>query len=271
MDRIKKWISHPDHPNILLFYYLYALSMISVCMLTKNAEASLAPTLESLIGFSEVVILDNGSSDKTLEIAKKYPNVRIEHSPFIGFGPLRNLASKYALNDWILAIDSDEILSPPLLGELSTLKLDSQCVYSIPRHNYYNGKRIRGCGWDPERVVRLYHRKTARYADSQVHESLESDDLKIISLKSPLLHTPYRSTSDFLSKMQHYSTLFANQSQGNKKSSLAKAIGHGFFAFFKSYILKRGCFCGREGFIISVYNGNTAFYKYLKLRDGSPK
>src|SRR5579872_2385874 len=80
--------------------------MISVCMLTKNAEATLAPTLDSLKGFAEVVVLDNGSSDQTLEIAKKYPNVRIEHSPFIGFGPLRNLAARFAKNDWILAIDS---------------------------------------------------------------------------------------------------------------------------------------------------------------------
>ncbi len=241
--------------------------MISICMLTKNAEATLAATLDALKRCGEIVLLDNGSSDGTLELAKTYPNVRIECSPFIGFGPLRNRAAEFASNDWILAIDSDEVPSPALLDELSRLKLDPHCVYSIPRHNYYNGKRIRGCGWDPEKVVRLYHRKSTGYSESQVHESVADKHLEIIDLKSPLIHTPYRSTADFLAKMQHYSTLFAKENQTKKKSSLTKAIGHGLFAFLKSYFLKRGFLCGREGFIISLYNGNTAFYKYLKLAE----
>jgi len=241
--------------------------MFSICMLTKNSEATLAATLSSLSLFPEVVLLDNGSVDSTFDIAKKYGNVRIEQMPFVGFGRLRNEAAGFASSDWILAIDSDEILSPPLINELRSLKLDAGCVYSIPRHNFYNGKRIRGCGWGNERVVRLYNRKKTQFGDADVHESVQTTGSKVVFLKSPLLHTPYRSTADFLAKMQHYSTLFAKQHAGKKKSSFGKAIGHGLFSFFRSYFLKAGWIDGKEGFAISVYNGNTAFYKYLKLKE----
>ena len=234
-------------------------------MLTKNAEATLDKTLQALQSFPEIVILDNGSTDGTLDLARQFANVRIHQMPFIGFGPLRNEAVKFASNDWILAIDSDEIPSPSLLSELQNLQLDPHQVYALPRHNYYRGKKIRGCGWGSEWVVRLYHRKQARFSDSEVHESLIVGNLKVVRLSFPLIHTPYRSTAEFLAKMQHYSTLFAKQNQGKKKSSLGKAIGHGLFAFLRSYLIKGGFLSGKEGFIISIYNGNTAFYKYLKL------
>jgi glycosyltransferase involved in cell wall biosynthesis len=239
--------------------------MITVCILTKNAAATIKATLDSTRSFSEVLILDNGSTDHTLEIASQYPNVKICKSPFIGFGPLRNEAADLASNGWILALDSDEVLSPPLLQELSHLKLDPQESYTVARHNFYNGKRIRGCGWDPEYVARLYHRENTRYSTAQVHESLLA--IKLHPLQSPLLHTPYRSTADFLAKMQHYSTLFAEQYRHKKRSSLAIALVHGIYAFIRSYFLKRGVFCGKEGFIISLYNGNVTFYKYLKLAE----
>jgi hypothetical protein len=180
---------------------------------------------------------------------------------------LRNLAASLAQNDWILALDSDEILSSPLLVELASLKLDPTCAYAIPRHNFYNGKQIKGSGWHPEWVVRLYHRKKTAYSNTAVHESVLTDPVKVVRLQHPILHTPYRATADFLAKMQHYSTLFAEQNRGKKRSSVSKAAGHAIFAFFKSYVLQRGILDGKEGFIISLYNANTAFYKYLKLAE----
>jgi glycosyltransferase involved in cell wall biosynthesis len=239
--------------------------MISVCILTKNVSATLQKTLESTRLFSEVVILDNGSTDETCQIASLFPNVKIYHSPFIGFGRLRNKAALFATHDWILALDSDEVLSPSLIEEILRLKLDPQMAYLIPRHNFYNGKRIRGCGWDHEKVARLYHRLSHSFSEAEVHESLQYK--QSIELSSPLLHTPYRSTTDFLTKMEHYSTLFAKQYKGKRKSSFFKAISHALYAFFRSYFLKRGLFCGSEGFIISLYNANTTFYKYLKLKE----
>ena len=241
------------------------MMMISVCILTKNAGHTLKMTLESVRAFSEVILLDNGSTDHTLEIAAHYPNVQIHKSPFIGFGALRNKAAKLAKNDWIFALDSDEILSPPLLAELEKLVLDERWAYLFPRHNYLHGKRIRGCGWDPEHVARLYHRNRTQFSESQVHESLMAKEL--LKIPFPILHTPYRTTEDFLSKMQHYSTLFAEQNRGRKKSSFWIALAHGSYAFFRSFLFKRGIFCGTRGLVISFYNASTTFYKYLKLAE----
>lgn len=240
--------------------------MISICILTKNSAPSLAATLASVRRFPEVILFDTGSTDATIDIGNQFSNVVVHQTYFSGFGPLRNQAASLASHDWILAIDSDEILSSSLQEEILSLKLNPQCIYEIDFHNYYNGKRILGCGWHPESHIRLYNRRFTRFSDSFLHESVLQNGLTIQKLRHPILHTPYRSISDFLSKMQHYSDLFAKQNE-RRKSSFSKAIWHGFGAFFTSYFIKRGCLCGKEGFIISFYNANMAYYKYLKLAE----
>lgn len=239
--------------------------MISVCILTKNSEKTLQATLDSVKDFPEVVLLDTGSSDRTIEIAKEYPNVKIHNSHFYGFGPLRNEIAKRSSHDWILALDSDEVLSENLAQEILNARLNPLIAYGMPRHNFYQGQRIRGCGWGGDKVVRLYNRKTTQFCSSAVHESLQAK--KVYRFRFPLLHTPYLSTEDFLRKMQHYSSLFAEQYKGEKHSSFCKALGKALFTFFRSYIIKKGILDGSSGFVISLYNANTAFYKYLKLRD----
>jgi glycosyltransferase involved in cell wall biosynthesis len=240
--------------------------MISVTVLTRNSQETLGSTLASLQRFPQVIVYDSSSTDATLDIAQKFPNVKIIHGQFAGFGPTHNAASALAANDWILSIDSDEIVTPELAEEILKLPLDPKNAYQINRRNYFNGKWIRWCGgWHPDPVVRLYNRSTTRFTEDIVHERVIADGLKLIPLPSPLIHTPYRSMEDFLSKMQTYSTLFAKQYQGKKKSSMGKAIAHGSFAFLKSYLLKKGFLGGKEGYIISLYNGQTAFYKYVKL------
>ena len=244
--------------------------MITVCILTKNSAATLAATLDSTTSFPEVLLLDNGSNDATVEVARGYPNVRVATRPFEGFGRLRNLAADLASNDWILALDSDEILSPALLAELKSLALHPQSVYSMPRQNYYNGKHIKGCGWHPDRVLRLYHRRWTAYAETRVHESLRlPEGSQVHKLDAPLLHTPFRSAAEFLAKMQHYSTLFAEEHAGKKKASAIKAFFHGAWAFFRSYVLQRGFLLGAEGFTVSLYNAGSVTYKYLKLLEAN--
>ncbi|NGX27238.1 MAG: hypothetical protein K940chlam6_01171 [Chlamydiae bacterium] len=245
--------------------------MITATILTKNCQKTLKKTLDSLINFSEIIVLDSGSSDETLTIAKKYPNVKVHTSPFLGFGPMHNYVAKLANHDWILSIDSDEILTKELANEILSLQLDSNHIYSIQRNNFYNGKHIKWCGgWHPDWVHRLYHRGKTGFSEDLVHEKVKKADLVLTPLKNPLLHTPYLEISDFLDKMQHYSALFAEQNEG-QMGSLSQAIFHSWFAFIKSYIFKRGFLGGREGFIISMYNGHTAFYKYLKLAERTEK
>ena len=233
--------------------------MISVTILTKNNESTIQQTLESVKAFDDVVVLDSGSSDQTLAIAKSFSNVRVFETVFEGFGPMRKLAAKKAKHDWILSLDSDE----ELMGLLD-MDLDPTRVYSFPFHNYFNGKWIKGCGWYPDRHVRLYHRMQTNFSDDLVHEKVQTNGLKEVRLSVAIKHTSYQSIGDFLTKMQRYSSLFSQQNS-LQSSSIVKALTHGWWAFLKSYVLKRGFLCGREGFIISQYNGHTAYYKYLKL------
>ena len=243
--------------------------MISVVILTKNSSKTISRTLQSLKEFDEVVIYDTGSTDNTLKIVRNFENVKkVIKAKFQGFGKLRNLAASYAKNDFILALDSDEVLPQPLVNEIKALKLDENTGYEFLSHNFFNGKHIKCCGWHPRLVVRMYNRKKTCFDPSkEVHEVVIIKNLKIHRLKNPLFHYPYRSISDFLEKMQKYSDLFAIQNRHKKSSSYSKAVFHGFFAFFKSYFLKKGIFYGKEGFFISFYNANTAFYKYLKLME----
>lgn len=243
--------------------------MISVTVLTKNSQKYLREVLSSLQKFDEVIIYDNGSSDQTLEIARSFPNVSIHKGLFLGFGPTHNLASSLARNEWILSIDSDEIVTEELAEEILKLDLDKEKVYAFSRHNEYNGKFIKWCGWYPDRQVRLYNRSVTRFSEAEVHESVVTKGLQIVLLNSFLRHYSYEKTSDFLAKMQSYSDLFAKQNAGKKKSSPMTAVLHSFYAFIKSYLIKRGFMGGYEGFMISAYNAQTAFYKYIKLYEAN--
>lgn len=245
--------------------------MFSVVILAKNSADTIAQTLESVGQFPEVILLDSGSTDATLSICRNFSNVRIYKSSFLGFGSLRNLAATYATFDWILSLDSDERLSEDLQRELRELQLDPQLVYSFPFHNYLGEKWIRWCGWYPDRHIRLYHRKMTSFSLDRVHEKILQKGVVEKKLRNPILHLSYRSISDFLRKMESYSSLFAEQNQHKKKSSMGKAIVHGSYSFFKSYILQRGFLGGSAGFLISLYNSQTSFYKYLKLQEYNQK
>jgi glycosyltransferase involved in cell wall biosynthesis len=220
-----------------------------------------------------VVILDTGSTDATLAIARKFPNVKIFEGPFEGFGKTHNRATSLASNDWVFSLDSDEVLSDELIGELQTKTLDPNCVYAVRRKNFLYDKEITGCsGWNPDWVLRLYNRKSTSFDQAEVHEKvIVPPHLKRENLIHTMSHIPYRRVFDFLQKMQSYTDLFARQHKGRKKASMMKAITHSWATFLKSYFLKKGFLCGSEGFLISAYNGHVAFYKYLKLQEENLK
>jgi glycosyltransferase involved in cell wall biosynthesis len=245
--------------------------MISVTILTKDSARILPKVLDSVRSFDDVIVLDSGSSDDTLTIARGFPNVRVRSTQFKGFGPLHNEAAGLARHDWILSLDSDEVITPALCQELAALSLDPGCVYSLLMHNYYNGKWIRCCGWHPDKHARLYNRKRTRFTDAQVHEAIVMDGLKEVTLSAPVQHYSYTCISDFLAKTQRYSDLFAQQHQGRTRSSVSKAISHGLGAFLRSYLVKRGCTAGREGFVISMTAGFCGFYKYMKLLEANER
>ncbi|MEN8189540.1 MAG: glycosyltransferase family 2 protein [Thermodesulfobacteriota bacterium] len=250
------------------------MNRISVTILTKNSARHLAEVLDALKSFDEVILLDNGSTDNTLEIGLGFRNTVVYEHEFNGFGPMKNLAASYARNDWILSIDSDEICSAELVDEIKNIALDRSVLYIIPRQNYYQRELVRCCGWDHDMVKRLYHRQATCFSDLQVHESLIETGLQLQVLKNPMAHYSFEGVEGLIDKMQHYSSLYAIDHRGKKTATPAGALLRGIFAFLKYYFLQKGFLYGGKGLAIAVSNANGVFYKYMKLcelnKDDSP-
>ena len=244
---------------------------ISVTILTKNSSKYLSECLKSVECFDEIIVLDNGSSDNTIEIAKTFANVKIFTSPFIGFGPLKNLAASYASNDWIFSLDSDEVVSEGLRQEILNTKFEEHTIYEFERLNHYDGKIVTCCGWSPDKVLRIYNKNATSYNDAQVHESIIKNNMKIVKIDGKLIHYSFDSVESLLDKLQRYSTLWAEQNRFKRSSSITKATMRSLFAFFKNFILQKGFLCGKEGFLISVCNALGVFFKYTKLAEKNKK
>lgn len=247
-------------------------SQISAIVLTKNSEKKIKSCLDSLACFDEVVLLDNGSTDKTIDIARRYKNVKVIEHEFIGFGPLRNIAIKQAKYDWILAVDSDEEITEELFDEINALKLENDKVYAVSRLNHYQRKPVKCCGWYPDRVVRLFNRTMTSYDYGLVHESVQViPGIQRVELKNSLNHFPFDSVAELIDKMQKYSDLYAQENMNRRKASPVKAVLRALFSFFKNYVILRGFLYGYEGLLISVCNANGVFYKYVKLYEENKK
>lgn len=246
---------------------MHNLSKISVAMLTKNSARYLSKCLEALRDFDEIVILDNGSSDNTLTIAVQYTNVKIVEHPFIGFGKMKNLAASYAKNDWILSIDSDEIISVELVKEIKQILLEENAVYRIYRKNYYHQKHIDACGWENDRIVRLYNREQTNFTNQPVHETIITDGFKIVDLKGALHHYSFNNITELLDKLERYTTLFAKENRFKKKTYPLTAYLKKSFHFCKDYFFRKGFLYGYEGLVIAMSHANGSFYKYMKLHE----
>ncbi|MBI5380866.1 MAG: glycosyltransferase family 2 protein [Opitutae bacterium] len=240
-------------------------------MLTKNSGAHLGAALAALAWCDEIVVFDTGSVDDTRAIATAFPNVTWHQCQgrFPGFGTAHRLAAGLARHDWILSIDSDEVVSPALADEIRALALDPHTVYALPFQNYYNGRHITTCGWQREYHERLFCREVTDFSDRPVHEKVATEGLLVRRLRHPVQHYSYDSLDDFLRKMQVYTSLFASQHAGRKSGGAWHAWAHGAWAFLKCYVLQQGFRQGAEGFTISTYNAHTAVWKYLKLGEAN--
>ena len=242
-----------------------ALSRISVVLMVRDAEATLAATLNGLSRFAEVVIYDNGSQDKTLEIAGRYPNVRIHRGSFVGFGATRNRAAALATHDWIFSIDADEVPDEALLSDLGALALDQPgATYNVERQNWLLGKRVRYAGWGSQWLTRLYNRSQHRFTEVVVHEKVELKPGEIPGrIKGTLRHTAMRDAGDFLVKMHRYTMLKAGESERTYHPAIIMLKT--FWAFIRSYVLRLGILDGWRGLLISVSEANGVFYKYIVI------
>jgi glycosyltransferase involved in cell wall biosynthesis len=238
---------------------------ISAVVLTKNNQKTIKKTLESLESFDNVVVYDNGSVDNTLEIVKEFSNVHLVEGVFNGFGWTKNKAVSYALYDWIVIVDSDEVIDNELLYALQTKILDEKVVYQLNFKAFYKDIQVKYCGWNNQKIKRVYNRKITKYNDNHVHEDIITDGLKIGLLEGYIEHYSYQTISQFVQKADHYSTLFAQNNVGKRSSSPFKAILNAKYSFIKTYFFKRGFLDGYVGLVIAFSHMVTNFYKYMKL------
>ena len=241
-----------------------SINIITPVIIAKDSEATIKTCLESLNTFSEVILYINNSQDKTEEIAKTFPNVKIIDGEFFGFGETKNKATSYASTQWILSLDSDEVLSQEFIQSLSNIELKNDRVYTILRTNYYREQAIKHC-WGNDVIVRLYNREVTKFTDKKVHEKIITEGLKEEMIEGIVEHYPYATQTDFIIKLDRYSTIYAQDNVGKKSSSPLKAILNAHFSFFKTYFLKRGFLDGYAGLIIAFSHMATNFYKYMKL------
>lgn len=238
---------------------------VSAVMIVKNGARTIRRSLESLREFDNVVVYDNGSNDGTVEIAREYPNVDLIEGNFDGFGTTKNRAARFAKHEWILIIDSDEVVDETLLHVLQNKLLDPKTIYIVNFLAYYKEIPIRHCGWNNQKIRRLYNKTVTRFNDNAVHENIIDEGMKKEAIEGNMKHYSYMSISDFIIKLDRYSTLFAADNAGKKSSSPAKAFFNGLYSFFRTYILKRGFLDGYAGLVISFSHMATNFYKYIKL------
>jgi glycosyltransferase involved in cell wall biosynthesis len=238
---------------------------LSVIIITKNEADSIRDCLESVRFADEIVVLDSGSADDTAAICREYTDA-VHLTDWPGFGPQKNRALALAHGDWVLSIDADERVPEALRREiLATIAGVGPDAYRMPRRSWYCGRWIRHGGWSPDYVVRLFRRDRARFSDRLVHESVQTEG-PVGTLKTPLLHYPFRTLEQVLDKVNVYSTAGATALHARgARGSLSKALLHGAWAFVRTYLLLLGFLDGRQGLMLAISNAEGTYYRYVKL------
>jgi|GEM_PF-363968 len=241
---------------------------LSVVIITLNAERTLAQTLKSVNEWaSEIVLVDSGSTDNTLDIAQIY-RCRILHHHFDGFGTQKQFAIDQAANDWILLLDADETPDTILqasIQEILAENSDPDRSFSLPRSLIFMGKPLRHGGEQNKPVVRLFNRKHAHVTSALVHESIVSEG-PVTMLTGTLWHDSYGSLHEYVAKMNHYTSLNAQQSGYlQRKQGPLDVFVRFIFKFVKVYVFKRSVLDGLPGFVWAFFSAVYPVLKYVKL------
>jgi glycosyltransferase involved in cell wall biosynthesis len=243
---------------------------ISATIITLNEERNIARAIESLRCCDEIVVLDSGSTDRTIELAQKL-GARVVEDEWRGYANQKNRVAARATHDWVLSIDADEALSEALEGEIWHLKKSGPAydAYTLPRLAQYLGRWILHSGWYPDRKVRLYDRRKAEWVGDYVHESVKVRG-RVGHLEGNLLHFTCDSLSEHLRTMDRYTTLAAEEIVSRKeKVSFPRLIVEPPWTFLKTYFLQQGFLDGTEGLSIAYMAALYTFLKYVKARNMS--
>lgn len=244
---------------------------ISATIITCNEERNLPRAIESLRCCDEILVVDSGSTDRTVELAGKF-GARVIEAGWRGYAGQKNYAAGEAAHDWILSIDADEALSEDLEAEIWQLKKKGPAydAYTVPRLAQYLGRWILYSGWYPDRKIRLFDRNKAQWVGDYVHESVVSNG-RVGRLQGNLLHFTCGSLSEHLRTMDRYTTLAAEELAARRRRvGYRQLLLDPPWTFFKTYVLQRGFLDGVEGLSIAYMAALYAFLKYAKARFMSP-
>ncbi len=241
---------------------------LSLIVITRNEEASIERCLQSAAGIAdEIVVVDGGSTDRTLEIAREFGAKILEPKDWPGFGPQKQRAQDAASGEWILSLDSDEWIGEELFREIRDVLNDPSAAagYRMPRRNRFIGKIVRFGGWWPDHVLRLYRRDKGRFNDNLVHESVIVDD-EVRTLKHPIEHNTIVSAEDAEGKIERYAEIAAQELLARgRRCSLAEARLRGAAAYLRSFVLQMGFLDGRTGHRVARYQARYTYKKWAKV------
>ncbi len=240
--------------------------LVSVTIITRDEGANIDACLASVAWADEVLVVDCGSTDRTVEIARGR-GARVIVKDWPGYGAQKNFAAAEAAHDWILSVDADERVTPELAGEIrATLAANpAGAGFRVPRVTWHLGRWIRTTDWYPDYQLRLYDRRRARWKERRVHESVTADG-PVGQLKHDLQHYAYRDITHHHETMDRYTTLAAEDMYASgRRAGFVDLALHPPAAFLRNYVLRRGFTDGMPGLIISAMNAHYVFLKFAKL------
>jgi glycosyltransferase involved in cell wall biosynthesis len=233
-------------------------------VITKNEEANIGPCLDALAFCDERIVVDAGSADGTVALARE-KGARVETHDWQGFGAQKNFALSLAEGDWVLSVDADERVPPELAREIERAIADGRTDgFEVPRLSSFVGREMRHSGWFPDYVLRLFRRGKARFTDDLVHERVICDG-PIGRLSEHLAHNSVTRLEQAISRVDRYSTAGAEMLVASgRRVSFAQGITHGIWSFFRAYVLRLGFLDGHAGFLLAVANAEGTYYRYMK-------
>jgi glycosyltransferase involved in cell wall biosynthesis len=240
------------------------MPQLSAIVITRNEAGNIGECLDSLAFCDERIVVDCGSTDATVEIARGR-GARVEVHEWRGFGPQKSHALALATGIWVLSIDADERVTAELAAAIgAAIAKGDADAWEFPRLSSFCRRQMRHSGWYPDYVLRLFRRGEARFNDAIVHERVICAGV-VKRLQPPLIHHPVARLEDALSRVDRYSTASAEAIvTAGRKVSFMTGIGHGLYSFLRTYILRAGFLDGAEGFLLAVANAEGSFYRYMK-------
>ncbi len=243
------------------------MAALTVVSITFNEEKNITDCLASVAWADEVIVVDSGSRDRTVDEARGHAT-KVLLAPWKGYGAARNYALQHATGDWIFWLDADERVTPELAEELKRVVRSNDgrfAGYSVARRAYFLGRWIKHCGWYPSRVIRLFRRGKGSFSENRVHEQLHLDG-PVGQLSNDLLHFTDPTLHHYFAKFNKYTSLAAQDlKESGRSCSLFDLLIRPPFTFAKMYLIRAGFLDGMRGFMLSVLSSVYVFTKYVKL------